>query len=245
MSEVLVDNISNQVKSFLAQSAPDLNIEELLQKIQQCSKPMQFLDSDIKQRNYFAKFSHFVPPKPMLFGPPRLENKRQKDGESRYKYVYDSWQYIPLEETLKSVLAVPELFEKLQFKVKDCNGVIESFMDGSYVKHHPLFSHSKKNSMIIELYYDGLETANPVGSKAVVHKVGMFYFKIKNLPAYLNSSTANIHLIAIAYIGDLKRYGYTKVLEKICKGICKLETVGFSITTVQGEHMQIYGSIIV
>ena len=61
------------------------------------------------------------------------------------------------------------------------------------------------------LYYDELETCNPLGSKAKIHKLGedkliclvfnyayssAFYFSLGNLPPKLRSSLASIQLVA-------------------------------------------------
>ena len=48
-----------------------------------------------------------------------------------------------------------------------CDG--ELFRDG----HHPLFS-INDNAIQIILYYDDFEVANPLGSKATLHKLGMY-----------------------------------------------------------------------
>ena len=64
----------------------------------------------------------------------------------------------------------------------------EDFCDGSYFKSHPLFS-SNKFALQIQLYYDNLECANPLGSKKGIHKV--FYFILRNLPPRVNSALMN------------------------------------------------------
>jgi len=51
------------------------------------------------------------------------------------------------------------------------------FCDGSYFKTHPLFS-AKRLALQIQLYYDDFETANPLGSKRGIHKIGCIYFII-------------------------------------------------------------------
>ena len=53
--------------------------------------------------------------------------------------------------------------------------------DGDEFKHgkHPLFSVNLKAIQII-LYYDDFKVANPLGAKAVVHKIGHYQFSLKN-----------------------------------------------------------------
>ncbi len=40
---------------------------------------------------------------------------------------------------------------------------------------HPLFSVNSKAIQIM-LYYDDFEVANPLGAKAVIHKIGQYFY---------------------------------------------------------------------
>jgi len=51
-----------------------------------------------------------------------------------------------------------------------------------------------------------VETVNPLASKTEIHKLGAFYFVIKNFPAAANSYLHNIHLLALAIAEELKKY---------------------------------------
>ena len=49
---------------------------------------------------------------------------------------------------------------------------------------HPVFSvHAKAIQLI--LYYDDFEDANPLGSKATVHKIGLLFYSISHWFLYL------------------------------------------------------------
>ena len=48
---------------------------------------------------------------------------------------------------------------------------MRDFCDGEFFKQHPIFSHHK-NALQIILYYDDIEVANPLGSRAGNHKLG-------------------------------------------------------------------------
>ena len=49
--------------------------------------------------------------------------------------------------------------------------VMNDFKDGLYFQTHPLFS-VNKNALQIQLYYDGFEVTNPLGSKVQKHNLG-------------------------------------------------------------------------
>lgn len=47
--------------------------------------------------------------------------------------------------------------------------------DGDFCRHHhPIFSQDRRALQVIG-YYDDLEVANPLGSKAKIHKIGEIY----------------------------------------------------------------------
>lgn len=81
----------------------------------------------------------------------------------------------------------------------------------------------------IQVYFDEVETASPLGSKTGVHKLGAFYFTVCNFPAVANSSLSNIHLLAMAHSDDLKRYSYNPVLNVLVEELQELHDSGFSL----------------
>ena len=52
------------------------------------------------------------------------------------------------------------------------SGKIGDYCDSEQFKTHPLFN-THPHSLQISLYYDDLETCNPLGSKAKIHKLSM------------------------------------------------------------------------
>lgn len=93
-------------------------------------------------------------------------------------------------------------------------GLYKDNNDGLYFQNHPLFS-QQKYALQILLYYDDFETANPLGSKKGIHKLGCIYFTIKNLPPKVNSVLMNAHLAALFYTDDLKKYGFEEILKPL------------------------------
>ena len=60
------------------------------------------------------------------------------------------------------------------------------FSDGQIYKSHPVFSTDKYALQII-LYYDDVETANPLGSYRGRHKLGMYFLVICTNRTYIAS----------------------------------------------------------
>ena len=53
--------------------------------------------------------------------------------------------------------------------------IMEDYCDGETFKAHPLFS-LHGNTLQLLFYFDELELANPIGTKAKIHKLGMYVF---------------------------------------------------------------------
>lgn len=49
---------------------------------------------------------------------------------------------------------------------------MEDICDGQFLKAHPIFR-TDKHALLILAYYDDIEVANPLGSKATKHKLGI------------------------------------------------------------------------
>ena len=60
---------------------------------------------------------------------------------------------------------------KVENPHKSSDGLIRDYCDGEQFRNHPLFSVDSK-ALQIMVYYDDLETCNPLGSRATKHKLG-------------------------------------------------------------------------
>lgn len=50
-------------------------------------------------------------------------------------------------------------------------GVLRDFCDGEFVRNHPL-AEQNPEALLLALYFDDLEIANPLGSRRGKHKLG-------------------------------------------------------------------------
>lgn len=88
--------------------------------------------------------------------------------------------------------------EKTQYSLqvlnvhKSTDGYIRDFCDGQLYKCHPLFSRNPQAIQII-LYYDELEIANPLGSKAGKHKLGNYL--LLDVTKYKQCTTSQVDYI--------------------------------------------------
>lgn len=100
--------------------------------------------------------------------------------------------------------------------------------------------HYSPSALQIQVYYDEFETANPLGSKRGVHKVGALYFVLRNLPPKFSSRLMNIHLIALLHAQDVKKYGFDPILEPLIRDIKILESDGIELPI---STSRVYGTI--
>jgi len=177
----------------------------------------------------------------------RWETRHRSDNNTcEQVQVSDTFCYIPIEGSLRVILQHTQSLDLMvsgcaaQFSTGDDELVYSDWCDGEngttlreYFNTN--YGQSPGNiPVFIQIYYDDVETTNPLGSKVGIHKIGAFYFVIKNFPPAVNSSLHNIHLLALTHAADLKKYGFAPVLNTLVKELIKLEKQGLEVV-VQGK----------
>lgn len=150
-----------------------------------------------------------------------------KDTKRQQVFVEDTFMYVPLLKTIEKILQIPQYSYYFNSKFNNSN-TIKTFSDSISYKTNPLFS-SYPKSIQVQLFYDDFETVNPLGSKKGVHKLGALYFTLRNLPDFLNSQLSQIHLLALFYSEDAKKYGYHSIVKHILPDFKILESAGIAI----------------
>lgn len=77
-------------------------------------------------------------------------------------------------------------------------GVLHDDCDGEYVKTH-LSSGSTNDYLLLSLYYDELEVANPLGSRRGKHKLGTLLIVLIICGFYYFFSISNVLLDVVKY----------------------------------------------
>ncbi len=170
-------------------------IGELEDRFEEARRPLEFLSTDGKQKNYFRSLPTFIEPVKYSFGQPRFETDTDPDGTPCQRMVFDTWQYVPIAKTLEVVLSQREIADSVQNSFNNCraDGIIEEFEDALlFRKLNKSFADKAHRTIALDIYYDDIETTNPLGSKTTIHKVGVFYFVIRNLPSLYDSCMDNI-----------------------------------------------------
>ncbi|XP_051566959.1 uncharacterized protein LOC127448461 isoform X1 [Myxocyprinus asiaticus] len=206
-----LNDVHTFIRSKILKVVPECNpiriaVENVLVKLQ---NPFSDLNTDSKWKKYFCAKWGVVQPVEVHLGV-RYDSKRnRRSGIYEQVPVNDTFMYIPLFKTLEFIFKNEIICSHVQSST--FSDIYSDFCDGAYFMSNPLFS-SFKHALHIQVYYDDFETANPLGSKQGVHKLGCLYFTLRNLPPYLNSSLMNIHLISLFHSQDARKYGLDKIL---------------------------------
>lgn len=173
--------------------------------------------------------------------------------------TYWAWRYKPKTKVIKcehvfyNIPFIQSLTQLLNQKdVMMCvnnpkplreGGYFNSYGDGNYVKSHPIFKDDKQALMII-VYYDDVEIANPLGSKCKVHKLGLFYWTLGNIYSEYRSTLKAINLLAVAKTVLIRKYGVNKILEQFVQEMKLLENNDGVMISVNGNLKRFCGSLL-
>ena len=104
-------------------------------------------------------------------------------------------------------------------------------------KTNPLFQ-AHPDALQLAVYNDDIELGNPLGSRAGVNKLTMYYFMVTN--SLNRSSLSSIHLAMVAHASDVKRFGHTKILKPLIDDLKLLEN-GIEL---QSAGAKVYGTVV-
>jgi len=176
---------------------------------------------------------------------PEYNWKRHADGTLHIQQNQDKGYIIPFLKSLKQFLSIKSVYEAtLNCFESNKLGRDERFYsdvwDGSYVKTHKLFIRLKGEVLGIQIYWDEVEPANPLGSKKGDHKVGVFYWSLMNIPPQWRSSLRSIQLLGVVNSSLLKKHGMVEFLKPILKDLADLQ-LGVNLSIRKDERAEWFG----
>lgn len=219
---------------MVSQGLSDDVVSNLLKDIS-VPNPFVGMETIEDQLNYFQKNFGLVKPEEKFLGT-RVDKRLDTETNSFIQaQVLETFESVSPIETLTKILSNKKLKKKIFRNFASTDGLLRSHMDGSEYKDHPLVE--EENVAHILLYYDELEVANALGSKTIIHKLGVFFFQILNLPTEDLSELSSIYVVALCYADDMKKDGaFARVLTQFLQDMKKLSTTeGVQITEESGE----------
>ena len=229
-------DIVRQSALDLLSSPSDEKVNSFLDVLNKLSKPFESIDSMHKLEKYVMKLPSYVPPTEHVLGQ-RWHGVNHKQQQN---LLDDTFVYVSVQATLKCILHWSRCWEEMvACDAEDCHSdIISSYFSG--LNFRQLYRCLKDNisgpfyPVVIQIYYDDFETANPIGSKAGCHKLGAFYFTITNFGQKFNSKLDNIHLVALAKKEDIVYYGMSRIIKPLVKELIDLEN-GFDVVMEDGS----------
>lgn len=261
INEYVRQKMSAFLEKFVSHIPPEKSVA--LQNSIWLDNIFKHVETSSKQETFINSLIGAIP-KPRSIMLNGKEVKRFVDGKEKCKKVilnqflisslhltepkivlqaYDTFQYIPIVESLKMILKNPDnrlaLTEKEPFNER--SGVYQSFIDGKQYKNSDYFK-AYPNALRI-IIYDDVEPCNALSSRAGNNKISAMYFKIQNLPQRFNASTKSVFPLIYAKSIDTKKQGYNKILLPLVEDLKKLEK-GVTIY-INNQNITIRGAVIV
>lgn len=219
------------MKHLCKENGFDLNktdfnfLSETLFKVAQ-HKTTGLLRTSYIRKKYFKENFNFVEP---------IKVGISSDNDASTRFYY----YVPILGTLKNLLTVESIFQQVTDTDINTNTFYQDITDGDVHKKNIFFCENQFSIKII-LYQDAFEICNPLGSARKKYKIVGIYMTLANLFPWHRTQTEHISLVALCFEKDLKKYGFSKILEKFIRDISYLEETG--ITLDNGFHLK--GTII-
>lgn len=149
------------------------------------------------------------------------------------EYMLDgkhSFQYIPILQSLSQLLENSEIQQSVLKSPRhySSSGQYTSFRDGSHFRHNTFLSGEELRLSLL-LYCDDFEICCPLGSSRKKHKVTAVYWVFADIPSVLRSRLSSIYLTVLCKAGDVKAFGYNKILEPLLNDLRSFEENGIFV----------------
>lgn len=160
----------------------------------------------------------------------------QFSGSKRRKVLKrDTFQYIPVEDTLKKILQLPDIVHEIDNFHGSEYDTLTDICDGSVFKTHPTFKLDKQAIQIIA-YYDEVELCNPLGSNTKKHKLGCLFFSVGNFHPKFRSQLKSIFVVAVATNTVIQKHGMNSFLQPFVESMKVLATQGLTVSMGNNER---------
>lgn len=172
------------------------------------------LKSDKRRKTFFKENFSYVEPTQIFLG-------SDSTGKQRY------FQYVPIKETLKSLLRQPTIREQYkQSKLRRSpDMVLEDVSDSQNVKDNALLQHYPSFLSLI-LYQDAFEVVNPLGSGKKKHKILAVYMTLGEILPHNRSSVDAMQLVLLSKDTDFKTFVHNKVFSSLIADLKDMEETG-------------------
>ena len=209
----LFNNFSSLVSMLPADVPPEVNnkLETMNALFENSRKLFSGLETE-RQRLRYLKQNGLVLPQSYVIGQITVT---KPDGGRVHSDA--TAEYVPIIDTLL-------LYNKKTHTYNERAGIIQGSRDKHRYNDSAYYTENPSARQLI-LYHDDIEVGNPLGSRAGVHKLTMFYVAVEG---FSSGQLSNIHLVLVCHASDLARFGYGPVLKPLLHDLEKL-SVGVKV----------------
>jgi len=179
-----LDNIHNKLSKFPDwEHNPAMSV--VLEEINKSKQSLRSLNTEYKIKKSIPENPLFISPEEIVLG--QREEVYLRNGAINNITVSDKACYVPTHSIIKN-LVLDEKFATVilneNFFRKTTDEVYSNSCDSRKFKRHKLFSDKTKISLRIQLFYDGMETTNPLRGHTTIHNVGVFILLLETYTIY-------------------------------------------------------------
>ena len=241
MLSASVSAIRHDVQSLTNDySIPQEKVESLYQVMEVLENPFIGIESSWNHSKYLTQSGFFVEPQTFLIDSVIVPGHCSSSCQVKKL----TGEFVSTRKVIEKVLCLPGVLEHVQSRlsaIEKDEDVICDFLDGQLWRNHPVrLQHSnEENTVVIPVFdfYDDLETANALGSHAVIHKIGVKYTVVKSFSPAVNAKLENLFLNMIFKSADRTASG---LLDMYIHEMTELENNGFTLTIPDGRQYQVY-----
>nr|XP_054929049.1 uncharacterized protein LOC129385914 [Dermacentor andersoni] len=176
-----------------------------------------------------------------LFNGIKSRRQRERYAKENFPFVEPEQQlvgqnavyhYVPLPKLLNALCKAPDIVSHLttpEFMASEPT-VYKDFNDGLIYREHfkNIMREGSECTILLLLYTDEVEVANPLGPKRGMHKLLAVYCSLLNLHVKYRSQLQNIYLLLLVRYIYVKTYGLTAILQPLLDDLNKLYEHGLS-----------------
>ena len=185
--------------SEIEHEVPSVSGSHTFNKLLSASKNFKLtkFETQYQLLRYLKQQISFVSPREIVFG--KEYERKEFQGKLIYKKILRTGQFIPISDVLKQVvLQHDKIFEichayKQLLSQLSLSGIVLDLMQTTgklatktenKILEVEAGTIETENSLdvVLQLYFDEIEPVNPIGSRTTIHKIGCFYWNLKNLP---------------------------------------------------------------
>lgn len=206
----LVNSIVDIAKTFLQ---PNLSHDEIIIKLNSLKEPFpKQTSSQYQIEKYLEKTKIFIEAQELRLG----SHFKFDNSVGAMREKFDNMYYFRISDILPVALKKYREVTDAGGRLNQDKNIIRDYQSGEFV------SSFTGNPLFIQIYYDDIEICNPLGAKAKIHKLGMFYFIISNFAPHLKSQLSAIFPLLIVKSKYIKSYGMNSILAPIVNELNKL-----------------------